>query len=266
MTETTTLFLLLFGTAAAVSALGFLRLVWFVSIGYGYAIAAMAVVLGWRLQWGGPGLVAAHLVLLFLYGARLGTHVLRRGRQPAYQQAARASYGEPTAGLGNKVAIWIGVSLLYVTMFSPAAFHGLRPDAGHGVVATGLGLMAAGLILQGWADAQKAAAKRAAPERFCDHGLFAWVRCPAYLGELVFWAGNWVAGVPAYGQWWHWVMALFGLICIVLIMVGATKRLEASQQKRYGQLPEFQRYTQTVPILIPWVRLYSLKGVKWALG
>ena len=37
------LFTLLFATALVVSSIGFIRLVWFISIGYGYAIAAMAI-------------------------------------------------------------------------------------------------------------------------------------------------------------------------------------------------------------------------------
>ena len=49
-------------------------------------------------------------------------------------------------------------------------------------------------------------------------------------------------------------------------MLGATRRLEASQQKRYGQMPEFQSYARTVPILIPWVPIYSVQGLRWTLG
>ena len=49
-------------------------------------------------------------------------------------------------------------------------------------------------------------------------------------------------------------------------MLGSTKRLEAYQQKRYGQMPEFQRYTQSVPILIPWLPIYSVQGLRWTLG
>jgi hypothetical protein len=46
MPSTTPLLLILFGTALVVSSIGFVRLVWFISIGYGYAIAAMALALG----------------------------------------------------------------------------------------------------------------------------------------------------------------------------------------------------------------------------
>ncbi len=73
-------------------------------------------------------------------------------------------------------------------------------------------------------------------------------------------------GAPFCVAWWHWTASLGGLVCIVLIMLGSTKRLEAAQQRRYGQMPEFQRYTQSVPILIPWVPLYSLLRLRLTLG
>ncbi len=253
MNDSTTLFLTLLGTALAVSAVGFRRLVWFISVGYGYAIAAMAVVLGCLTGADMPRLLAVQLALLLIYGLRLGTHVLVRDYQAAYRQVVRATYGEVTGGFGRKFAIWIAVSLLYVLMFSPAAFHALRPGAQPMLALAGLILMAGGLGLEGLADWQKSAAKKITPERFCDRGLFAWVRCPAYLGEIIFWTGNWITGAPSCIAWWHWTASLAGLGCILFIMLGATRRLEASQQKRYGQMPEFKRYTQSVPILIPWV-------------
>ncbi len=257
---------MLVATALAVSAVGFFRVVWFISIGYGYAIAAMAGLLAWLAGSGMSWLLATQLVLLFAYGARLGTHVLMRGGQAAYRRAAQASYGEINIGLGKRFMIWIAVSLLYVMMFSSAAFLARQPPAVPALAVAGLILMTAGLALEAAADWQKSAAKKIAPERFCNRGLFAWVRCPAYLGEIIFWAGNWLAGAPSCISWWHWLVSSVGLICILLIMLGATKRLEISQQRRYGQEPDFQRYTQSVPILLPWFPIYSVQGLRWTLG
>jgi steroid 5-alpha reductase family enzyme len=222
MTDPTTLFAILLITALVVCSIGFIRLVWFISIGYGYAIAAMAVVLGVagasaeKLS----ALLIGQLALLFVYGLRLGTHVWRRERNAAYRRAAKENYGEPGGGLGLK---WL-------------------------------------------ADRQKTAAKRKAPERFCDSGLFAWVRCPAYLGEILFWMGNWTLGAASFSAWWHWLGSAVGLVCIILIMLGSTKRLEASQNRRYGELEAFQKYRETVPILFPWVPIYSLAKLRWTLG
>lgn len=266
MSHSTTVFVVLLATAFIVSSLGFYRLVWFISVGYGYSIAAMATAVVCLAGRGGSWLLAIQLVLLFAYGVRLGTHVLLRDRNAACRQTARATYGEVTGSLGIKFAIWIAVGPLYVAMFSPAAFHSLHAGSTPILTLAGMIIMAGGLILEAAADWQKSAAKKVAPDRFCDVGLFAWVRCPAYLGEMLFWIGNWVAGNAFYFAWWHWTLSLAGLLCIVLIMLGATKRIEASQQRRYGQLAEFRRYTKTVPILIPWVPLYSVQKLRCTLG
>ena len=176
---------MLVATALAVSAVGFFRVVWFISIGYGYAIAAMAGLLAWLAGSGMSWLLATQLVLLFAYGARLGTHVLMRGGQAAYRRAAQASYGEINIGLGKRFMIWIAVSLLYVMMFSPAAFLARQPPAVPALAVAGLILMTAGLALEAAADWQKSAAKIFASERFCDRGLFAWLRFAVHGGRPI---------------------------------------------------------------------------------
>ncbi|MGL4649988.1 MAG: DUF1295 domain-containing protein, partial [Caldilineaceae bacterium] len=130
----------------------------------------------------------------------------------------------------------------------------------------GLLIMAVGLLLEALADAQKSAAKAAAPGRFVDSGLFGWVRCPNYLGEILFWVGNFVAAIGFLAGWAAWAIALGGLTCLVLIMLGSAKRLEAAQDARYGALPAYRAYTQTTPVLLPFVPLYSLHGLRVYLG
>ena len=176
MPEPVVLFALLFGAALLVSSVGFYRLVWFISVGYGYAIAGLAVVLAVVVVAGDSGmgwLLAVQLGLLFVYGVRLGTHVLVRDRNASYRKAARENYGEFTGSLAIELAIWISVAMLYVLMFSPAAFHGLHDGGPAGWSFGGLAIMLAGLALEWLADRQKTAAKRNDPERFCDRGLFA---------------------------------------------------------------------------------------------
>jgi steroid 5-alpha reductase family enzyme len=93
-------------------------------------------------------------------------------------------------------------------------------------------------------------------------GLYQWVRCPNYLGEIIFWLGNWVAAFGAYTSWLRWGVSLIGLTCIILIMMGSTKRLEQKQKNRYGSLPEFQEYIESVPVLFPFVPVYSLERIR----
>jgi steroid 5-alpha reductase family enzyme len=166
-------------------------------------------------------------------------------------------------GPGRKLAIWVGVSVLYVAMYAPALFL-LRlgrvdtlplPWVGVAVMALGLGLEAA-------ADAQKSRFKATHPNDFCNVGLYRLVRCPNYLGEIVFWTGNLLAGIVGMHLWWHWLAALAGYACIVLIMMGSTKRLEQKQDERYGDRPDYHDYVEGVPVLFPFVPLYTLKNLR----
>jgi steroid 5-alpha reductase family enzyme len=111
-------------------------------------------------------------------------------------------------------------------------------------------------------DKQKADFKARFPKQYCNVGLYRWVRCPNYLGEITFWVGNWVMGILFYNSPLKWIASSVGLVCIVLIMMGSTKRLENAQDKRYGNQTEYQKYILTVPVLFPFIPVYSLKKVR----
>lgn len=259
---------LLLVIALAASALGFLRVVYFVSIGYTFAIVGMALfsLFLWREQliWAGW----LQNLGLGLWGLRLGFYILAREGRPAYRREQEANRERADGlGPGRKLAIWLAVSLLYVCMFSPSWFAlaaGGAAPTGFGLLAQGPGaaILLGGVMIEGLADAQKAAFKARHPERFCDVGLYRWVRCPNYWGEIMVWSGSWLMGLPFYRGALAWAMGLVGLVCIVLIMMGSTKRLEASQEARYGTLPSYQSYVRRVPVLFPWLPIYTLKRLR----
>ncbi|MCY2926249.1 MAG: DUF1295 domain-containing protein [Planctomycetota bacterium] len=258
--------------ALLISAAGFIRVYYFVSLGYAFSIAAMAVVTPWLLWGGADAWTLLQCAALLAYGLRLGAFLIHRERRPAFKKemADAVDRGKRVRGF-VKLAIWVSVSVLYVLMFSPAllALLARRTSPGAGPLASqfpGLALMAAGLLLEAWSDHQKSAFKTCQPGRFCDTGLYRLVRCPNYLGEAVFWAGAWVAGISAYVHWAHWAMSLAGFVCIVLVMLGSTRRLELKQDERYGSDPEYQDYTRSVPVLFPFIRVYSFRNLKVRLG
>jgi len=269
---------LLFQLALALftTLIGFQRVVYFISLGYA---GSVAVLMGQALYRSGgklPLVVMAQCLLLVLYGLRLGSFLLLRERLPSYRkELADVESRSGHIGSLRKLAIWIGVSILYVVMCSPATLNIERylirqPDAGTVApsisVLVGVLVMVGGLLLEAWADRQKESFKRQFPSRFCDVKLYRLVRCPNYLGETLFWLGNFVCGLSAYTELWHWAASVSGWVCITLVMIGSTKRLERKQDERYGSDPEYQRYVQTVPVLIPLVPLYSLKRWRIALG
>lgn len=49
-------------------------------------------------------------------------------------------------------------------------------------------------------------------------------------------------------------------------MFSGTRWLELRQDKNYGSDPEYQKYVRTVPIIIPFVPLYSVKKYKFLVA
>lgn len=258
--------------ALLISSHGFYRVYYFVSLGYAFSIAAMAIVTPWVFRATLDIGTILQCLGLLAYGLRLGSFLVQRERSTAYQKemVEVVKRGQHIHGV-VKLLIWISVALLYVAMFSPALFmllaHRDVPTRGGAISQfVGIGIMVAGLCLEGWADHQKSAYKKQHPDRFCDVGLYRLVRCPNYLGEIIFWTGAWTAGFSAYAQWYHWVLSLSGFVCIFLIMLGSTRRLELKQDERYGTRSEYQTYTRTVPVLFPFLPIYSLRNLKVYLG
>ncbi len=260
--------LAMFGIALLISAGGFRRFVYFVSLGFAFSIAAMAAVSLWIFRSTLDWLTALQCLLLLLYGLRLGIFLARREMKPGYRRELDDAQ-ERASGItfGIQIMTWISVALLYVALFSPALFNldfqrstGTTPTPW--LLSLGILIMAGGLALEALADHQKSAYKQEHPDRFCDVGLYRWVRCPNYLGEIIFWSGNFIAGIGAYNHWLRWIICAVALVCMILIMMGSTKRLESKQDGRYGELEAYQQYRASVPVLFPFIPLYSLQKAR----
>ena len=261
---------MLFLTALAliISSIGFYRVVYFISIGYAFSIVAMAVISPVRhlgsLNWTS----ASQNILLVMWGVRLGIYLVQREYRASYRKEL-ADIHQRSAGMSwiTKILIWASVSVLYVFMFSPSLFSLITLPVNTSWIFTlvqtaGLMLMGGGLLLEAMSDKQKTDFKARFPKQYCNVGLYRWVRCPNYLGEITFWVGNWVMGILFYDSPLKWIASLIGLVCIVLIMMGSTKRLENTQDKRYGNQTEYQKYICTVPVLFPFIPVYSLKKIR----
>ena len=181
-------FWLLFGLAMVVSSIGFKNYVWFISLGYGFSIAAAGVLM--LILFGKTLTVGTVLccVIFFLYGCRLGGYL-------AYRELKSSSYKKNMVGeikdgktvpMGVKLAIWITCALLYATQVSPVFYRMFNTAKDNALVFIGAVVMVCGITLESAADIQKNKAKKVNPRRFVDTGLFRIVRCPNYLGEMIF--------------------------------------------------------------------------------
>ena len=260
-------FWLLFAVCMLVSAIGFKNYVWFISLGYGFSIAAegiaMLILYGKSLTLG----TIICCVLFVLYGCRLGGYL-------AFREIKSGSYKKNMVGeikdgntvpMGVKLAIWITCALLYVTQIGGVFYRMQNAAQDNVLVFIGAAVMLLGVSLETAADIQKNAAKKVNPRRFVDTGLYRIVRCPNYLGEMIFWTGVLIAGIGAVSGW-QWIVVAIGYIGIIFVMFSGARRLELRQDKNYGKDPEYQKYVTTVPILLPFIPLYSVKKHKWLVA
>lgn len=123
------------------------------------------------------------------------------------------------------------------------------------LVPLGLGVMAAGAVVEATADRQKAAfmkEKKAAKERgdddvpgILDTGLWGWSRHPNYFGDSLFWDGAWIVSAASPGAAW----TLPAPVAMTYFLVYATgaKRTERKMQDR----PGYQDYQRRVSFFFP---------------
>ena len=258
-------FWILFGLALLISAIGFYKYVYFISLGYGFSIAGLGVATA-VMYFGGLDIgTAIACVLFFVYGIRLSGYLLiRELKSASYRSKMKTEIKDgKSIGFGVKCAIWITCAALYVTQVLPVFYrlhNGAKTDV---FTIVGVAVMAFGLIFETVADLQKNEAKKNNPHRFCDKGLYRIVRCPNYLGEMVFWTGVLVSGINALTGVGQWVLALLGYIGIIFVMFSGARRLELRQNRSYGDDPEYQAYVKKVPILLPFIPLYSVAKYKF---
>lgn len=259
---------LLFAAAMLISSIGFYKYVYFISLGYGFSIAGLGILMLILFR-GTLGTGTVLLCLLFaVYGCRLGGFLLvRELKSAAYNSTMKKEIKDgSTIGFGVKCAIWITCALLYVLQVLPVFYRLFNGGGTDGCCVAGACVMLFGIVFESASDWQKSQAKKVNPKRFCDTGLFRIVRCPNYLGEVIFWTGVLISGVNVLSGAGQWVLALLGYVGIVYVMFSGARRLEVRQNKNYGTDPEYQAYVKRVPILIPFIPLYSVEKYKFLVA
>ena len=251
---------------AVLCAVGFYKFVYFLSVGYGLAIAGgsiavfvIALTNGWLTGIALP-IAIAQMILFIIYGMRLsGFLIIREVKNIAYRKTLKeATGGDKKMPVFVKAVIWIFVTVLYTAQLSPMFYRHMNGMKDVVVPVIGMIISVIGLILEATADSQKSAQKKINPDMVATKGLYKMVRCPNYLGEIIFWTGVFVAGITGYHSAGQWIMAVIAYIAIVYIMFNGAQRLEKRQNGRYGDKKEYVDYANSTPIIIPLIPLYHL--------
>ncbi len=255
--------LILFIVALVVCLCGFYNYVYFLSVGYGFSVAAIGVALAIMCINGTfTGSAATYILsaLLLIYGVRLsGFLLIREIKSAAYKKTFdEVSKTEKPMPLFVKITIWLSVAVLYVGQTSPLFFRLYNGAEATALTWVGIIICAFAIFLEATADKQKSAQKAIRPDMVATEGLYKIVRCPNYLGEILFWTGLVISGLNIFTGIGQWLTAIIAYICIVYVMVDGAKRLEKRQMARYGDDEEYNTYANSTPILFPFIPLYHL--------
>lgn len=259
---------IILAVCAVLCAVGFYKFVYFLSIGYGFAVAGggIAVLVMYLLNptatpwW----IVVIEAALFLAYGIRLSGFLLVRELKNA--SFKKTDVAKDTLAKNNEkkmpvfvlATIWVSVAVLYTAQVSPMLFRYSNAATDVVLPVIGFAVSIFGLILESIADNQKSAQKKENPDMVATKGLYRIVRCPNYLGEIIFWTGVFVSGISAYATVGQWITAILAYICIVFIMFNGAQRLEKRQMARYGDNKEYNDYANKTPIILPLLPIYHL--------
>ena len=252
---------------AALCAVGFYKFVYFLSIGYGFAVAGGGIavlIMALAAPTEAPLWITIIQAILFVvYGVRLsGFLLVREIKNIAFKKTEvykeTLTKGEKPMPIFVLATIWVCVSILYTAQVSPMFYRYVNGSTEWIAPVIGFVVSIGGIVLEAVADKQKSEQKAKNPKFVATEGLYKIVRCPNYLGEIIFWTGVFISGVTAYQGWGQWLTAILAYIAIVFIMFNGAQRLERRQKARLADDPAYAEYASKTPIIIPLVPLYTL--------
>ena len=263
-------FLWIFAIIALVlSAVGFYKFVYFLSIGYGFSVAGIGVALAIMSLVGAFPQSAGveHYILyalLVIYGIRLSGFLLIRElknisfkKTEVFKDTLNKSE-EKAMPVFVKATIWICVAVLYVAQTSPVFFRIYNGTETSALVWVGIAISVIAIAIEWISDQQKSAQKAKNPNKVATEGLYKIVRCPNYFGEILFWTGLFVSSLDSLCTVGQWITAVLAYVAIVYIMFNGAQRLEKRQMERYKDDPEYNAYVEKTPIIIPLLPIYHL--------
>lgn len=191
------------------------------------------------------------------YGLRLTTYLVRRDQEESYAPRFEVlQLKSDMMGLGSKFAIVAGVSFAQALYALPLAVA-TAPRAAtarpalRAVGWAGVGLAAAGLLVEHIADEQKLCAKRQAwPQQVAAmDGLYSYCRHPNYLGEFLFHCG--ISCMAITGTPIQIAACVFPTFFMAFTLHNSAVRSDREADHRYKNVPGYVDWAARTPVLFP---------------
>lgn len=237
-------------------ALG-LREVSFIDSVWGFAMAWMAFLSIADTKFGAAAF--AIFAMTFVWGVRLGLHLLRRYlRHGEDQRYIRIL--PPTRPFGRwaftalwKVFLLQGVLIMLVSspaQVGVAAAYSEQPMPD--LAWFGVAIWAVGMVFEVVGDWQLARFKRDPANRgkVMDKGLWRYTRHPNYFGDMCVWWGIWLAAMTIAPGAVVWTLPGPLFLTFTLARWSGAAMTERGMADRYGA--EFADYVRRTPAFVPW--------------
>lgn len=211
------------------------------------SVVVVAIVLSDDLD--ARAVVVAAMVLV--WALRLGTFLFRRVRRDGRDGRFDSIKVDPL----RFFMTWTlqGLWVLLTVACALAIITGAERESFGLLAGIGTAVWLIGFMIEAVADQQKSAFKSdpANEGRFITSGLWAWSRHPNYFGEITLWLGVAIIAVPVLSGW-RWVTLISPIfVTVLLTRISGIPMLERRAQKRWGDEPAFQEYTERTSVLIP---------------
>lgn len=186
-----------------------------------------------------------------VWAMRLGSFLFRRVRQ----RGKDGRFDEIKASFPRFLVAWTVQGLwVFLTLFSALIVMSQAEAQPLGMVAwVGVAVWVLGFGIEVISDSQKSAFG-SRPEnrgRFIQTGLWSWSRHPNYFGEIVLWIGVAIIAAPVFDGW-EWLGLLSPAFVIVLLTrVSGIPILEERADEKWANDPDYIRYRDSTPVLIP---------------
>lgn len=192
------------------------------------------------------------LVLVTLWGLRLGLHILARWRRLGhedYRYAEIRRRNGPNFPLTSLVWIfWLQALLLWVISWPlQAALSGSRSLNVLDLIA--IAMIGSGILIEAVADAQlkRFRADPASHGKVLDSGIWSWSRHPNYFGDFLMWWGFFVLGIAAGAPWWT-ILGPVAMSALLIHYSGAGLMEDTIKDRR----PGYADYVRRTSLFVPW--------------
>jgi len=193
-------------------------------------------------------------LLIFIWALRLGVflfiRVLNKGEDSRFNEAKNSF---------SKLFMWFTISGLWVFLTTANAFTLVLNNVdlkGDAYFIIGLLMWIIGFLFEVVSDEQKRRFRKLKDnqDKFITTGLWSISRHPNYFGEILLWIGMAIISFPVLTGWQYATLISPIFIVVLLTNMSGINLLEASADKKWGDLEEYQNYKSRTPVLIPFIK------------